>query len=136
QQCCVCGSSGAAITCWELSCKQSFHLPCVQRLSTSCLAHPFALPHRAFCSCHRPQQAVDSDPEPHTKCLLCVYLLDDTKSYTTMVCPVCQRAWFHRHCIPRHALRAGILTFKCMLCRDKEVFQHEMLRMGIRVPTR
>ncbi|XP_064000023.1 G2/M phase-specific E3 ubiquitin-protein ligase-like [Pogoniulus pusillus] len=133
KQCCVCGSSGAAIDCWERSCERSFHLPCALR--GECITQYFDY-YRAFCSLHRPQQAVDINPEPETECLLCTELVDDTKTYTTMVCPVCQHSWFHRHCVQEQALHAGISAFKCMLCRDKELFQQEMLCMGIRIPKR
>ncbi|NXG49905.1 G2E3 ligase, partial [Psilopogon haemacephalus] len=131
--CCVCGSSGATINCWESNCERSFHLPCALR--GECITQ-YSSEYRAFCSQHRPQQAVGSDPEPQSECLLCMEPLDDRKSYTTMVCPVCQHAWFHRNCIQGLALRAGISAFKCMLCRDKDQFQEEMLRMGIFIPRR
>ncbi|XP_068024087.1 G2/M phase-specific E3 ubiquitin-protein ligase-like [Melanerpes formicivorus] len=131
--CCVCGRSGATIDCWELSCGRSFHLPCALR--GECITQYFDC-FSGFCSQHRPQQAVDRDPEPHTDCLLCLEAVDDSKSYSTMGCPACQHAWFHRRCIQGHALRAGISAFQCLLCRDKELFQQEMLRMGIRIPSR
>lgn len=38
--------------------------------------------------------------------------------------------------LQEQALHAGISAFKCMLCRDKELFQQEMLCMGIRIPKR
>ncbi|NXG42888.1 G2E3 ligase, partial [Psilopogon haemacephalus] len=131
--CCVCGRSGAATNCCDQSCEWSFHLPCAPQ--GGCITQYFDH-YRAFCSRHCPQQAVDRDPEPHTECLLCLEPVDERKSFRTMVCPVCQHAWFHRHCIQGHALRAGISAFGCLLCRDKELFQEEMLRMGIRIPRR
>ncbi|XP_054236848.1 PHD finger protein 7-like [Indicator indicator] len=130
--CCVCGKSGACINCWVLGCRRSFHLPCARQ--GECITQYNY--YRAFCSHHRPRQAVDRDPEPHTDCLLCFEAVDDSKSYTTMGCPACQHAWFHRRCIQGHALRAGSSAFCCLLCRDKEHFQQEMLRMGIRIPRR
>ncbi|KAM3668106.1 LOW QUALITY PROTEIN: PHD finger protein 7-like [Ammospiza maritima maritima] len=72
--------------------------------------------------------------------------VEDRKTFTTLVCPMCKRAWFHRDCIqvgalpqPRgtagaqqqhrasltlpvfalqgQALRAGALYFQCPLCQ-------------------
>ncbi|XP_054030688.1 PHD finger protein 7 [Dryobates pubescens] len=131
--CFVCGGSGASITCQESGCERSFHLPCATR--GRCVTQYFEQ-YRAFCSRHRPQQAVLRDPEPGTDCLLCLEDVGDRQSFRTMVCPVCQHAWFHRDCIQGHALQAGISAFRCLLCRDKDQFQQEMLRMGIRIPRR
>ncbi|NXX49613.1 G2E3 ligase, partial [Tricholaema leucomelas] len=131
--CCVCGRRGAAVDCCKPRCERSFHLPCALR--GLCLTQYFG-DCRAFCSRHRPRQAVDRDPEPQTHCLLCLETVGRRKSYRTMVCPACQHAWFHRSCIQAHALHAGSSAFTCMLCRDKEVFQAEMLRMGIYIPRR
>ncbi|XP_067992857.1 PHD finger protein 7-like, partial [Melanerpes formicivorus] len=133
QLCFVCGGSGASITCQESGCERSFHLPCATR--GRCVTQYFEQ-YRAFCSRHRPQQAVLRDPEPDTDCLLCLEDVGDRQSYRTMVCPVCQHAWFHRDCIQGHALQAGTSAFRCLLCRDKDQFQQEMLRMGIRIPRR
>ncbi|NXG47205.1 G2E3 ligase, partial [Psilopogon haemacephalus] len=129
----VCGRSGAAITCGERGCERGFHLPCVTK--GECVAQYFE-DFRCFCSKHRPQQAVQRAPRPGTDCLLCLGGVGATKSYTTMVCPACQHAWFHRECIQGHPLRAGTSAFQCPLCRDREAFQQEMLTMGIRVPKR
>ncbi|XP_067992837.1 PHD finger protein 7-like [Melanerpes formicivorus] len=131
--CFVCGGSGASITCEEMGCERCFHLPCATR--GRCVTQYFEQ-YRAFCSRHRPQQAVQRDPEPDTDCLLCLENVGARKSFTTMVCPVCQHAWFHRDCIQGHALQAGTSAFQCLLCRDKDRFQQEMLRMGIRIPRR
>ncbi|XP_040520591.1 PHD finger protein 7-like [Gallus gallus] len=90
----------------------------------------------------------------------------DKKSYSTMVCPACKHAWFHRACIQVEALHspcmrgstqhhqalltftlhvfllqgqatcAGINCFQCPLCRDKDKFKSEMFIMGIRIPDR
>ncbi|NXP78378.1 G2E3 ligase, partial [Ramphastos sulfuratus] len=131
--CYVCGRNGAATKCCKPSCKLRFHLPCAPR--GRCITQYFEH-YKAFCLRHRPRQTVDRDPEPHTVCLLCTEVVDERKSYRTMVCPACQHAWFHRHCIQAHALRAGISAFQCLLCRDKDLFQAEMLRMGICIPRR
>ncbi|NXX09484.1 G2E3 ligase, partial [Larus smithsonianus] len=104
--------------------------------SSTHLAPAFALPRRAFCSRHRPRQTMAREPEPGTECLLCLEPVGRRKSFRTMGCPTCQHAWFHRSCAQGHALRAGSAAFQCMLCRDRERFQEEMLSMGIHIPVR
>ncbi|XP_074909594.1 LOW QUALITY PROTEIN: E3 ubiquitin-protein ligase PHF7-like [Buteo buteo] len=162
KHCFVCGESGAAILCQETGCDRSFHLPCA--VEGGCVTQ-FALQYRAFCWEHRPEQAVEAALEENTTCLICLDLVEERKSYSTMVCPACKHAWFHRGCIqvgavhlsPGHqalgstraslvpltflllqgqALCAGISCFQCPLCRDKEHFLSDMLTMGIRIPFR
>ncbi|NXI96001.1 G2E3 ligase, partial [Psophia crepitans] len=125
------GQSGATITCQEMGCNRSFHLPCA--MEGECVTQ-FLPQYRSFCWEHRPEQAVEAAPEENTTCLLCLDPVGHTKSYTTMVCPACKRAWFHRDCIQGQALRAGITCFRCPLCRDMEIFMSEMFLMGIRIP--
>ncbi|XP_052635103.1 PHD finger protein 7-like [Harpia harpyja] len=133
KHCFVCGESGAAISCWQRSCDRSFHLPCAAE--GGCVTQ-YALQYSAFCWQHRPEQAVEAAPEENTTCLICLDLVEERKSYGTMVCPACKHAWFHRGCIQGQALCAGISCFQCPLCRDKELFLLEMLTMGIRIPSR
>ncbi|KAM7095819.1 uncharacterized protein J5F26_010205 [Ciconia maguari] len=52
---------------------------------------------------HRPEQAVEAAPEQNTTCLICLDLVGDRKSYSTMVCPACKHAWFHRGLSERHS---------------------------------
>ncbi|NXV78604.1 G2E3 ligase, partial [Atlantisia rogersi] len=131
--CFVCGLSGATITCWQLGCNRSFHLPCA--MAGECITQYFGL-YRAFCWDHRPEQEKVETPEEDTTCLICLDPVEHRPSYGTMVCPACKHAWFHRSCIQGHSMCAGIGCFVCPLCRDRERFQVEMVRMGIRVPAR
>ncbi|NXW45612.1 G2E3 ligase, partial [Nyctiprogne leucopyga] len=133
QRCFVCGERGATITCWQTGCDRSFHLPCA--VEGECVTNFFP-PYSCFCWEHRPQQAVEAVPEENTTCLICLDPVGDSKSYSTMVCPACKHAWFHRGCIQGQAVRAGIACFQCPLCRDRKVFLTEMLTMGIRIPLR
>uniref|UniRef100_A0A663ESN3 PHD-type domain-containing protein n=1 Tax=Aquila chrysaetos chrysaetos TaxID=223781 RepID=A0A663ESN3_AQUCH len=53
KHCFVCGESGAAISCWEMGCDRSFHLPCA--VEGGCVTQ-FALRYRPWqlllcCSC-------------------------------------------------------------------------------------
>ncbi|NXU88227.1 G2E3 ligase, partial [Xiphorhynchus elegans] len=95
---------------------------------------PFAL--RSYCPEHSPVQSVDVNPQPGTDCIICMEPVEDTQTFTTMVCPVCKSAWFHRDCIQGQALHAGILALQCPLCRNSEDFSVEMFIMGIRIPFR
>ncbi|KAF1484406.1 G2/M phase-specific E3 ubiquitin-protein ligase, partial [Megadyptes antipodes antipodes] len=162
QRCFVCGESGAAITCRETGCDRSFHLPCA--VEGGCITQ-FLPQYRSFCWEHRPEQAVEAAPEENTTCLICLDPVEDRKSYSTMVCPACKHAWFHRGCIQvgavpsspghsRHSAAPGphpcslccscrdrlsalaFLVSSAPLCRDKDLFLMEMLTMGIRIPFR
>uniref|UniRef100_A0A8C3PRG4 G2/M phase-specific E3 ubiquitin-protein ligase n=1 Tax=Calidris pygmaea TaxID=425635 RepID=A0A8C3PRG4_9CHAR len=133
KHCFVCGESGATITCREMSCDRSFHLPCA--VDGACVTQ-FFFQYRSFCWEHGPRQTVEMSPEEDTTCLICLDRVGEGRSYGTMVCPVCRHAWFHRHCIQGQAVRDGITCFRCPLCRDRDVFLSEMLTMGIRVPFR
>ncbi|NXG81507.1 PHF7 protein, partial [Stercorarius parasiticus] len=129
--CFVCGKSGATITCREMGCERSFHLPCA--VEGGCITQYFEL-YRAFCWEHRPEQAVQAAPEEENICLICLEPVGDQKSYGTMVCPACKHAWLHRSCLQAHAIHSDF--FCCPLCRNEYRFMMEMLTMGIRIPDR
>ncbi|KAM6322310.1 PHD finger protein 7-like [Podargus strigoides] len=133
KHCFVCSKSGARINCQETGCERSFHLPCAEE--GGCITQ-FLEDHRSFCGEHRPEQKAEATPEEDTNCLICLEPVGDRKSYSTLVCPACKHAWFHRGCIQAHALCAGATCFQCPLCRDRALFIPEMLYMGIRIPRR
>lgn len=99
------------------------------------LAHLFHLPHRSFCWEHRPQQTVQARPSQDNTCSICLDTVENKISYKTMGCPACQDARFHRQCIQRLALHAGI-GFRCPCCLNQDPFMMEMLTMGIRLSKR
>ncbi|NWR61483.1 PHF7 protein, partial [Bucorvus abyssinicus] len=158
--CFVCLQRGATIYCQGTGCVRRFHLPCAaaggcvtqyfneyryllspphhhwEGLSTSHLTQPSPLAHSSFCWQHRPEQSVAVAPEANTICLICLDPVEDRRGYSTMVCPACRHAWFHRGCIQEQAARSGISGFQCPLCRDRDQFRGEMLTLGIRVPQR
>ncbi|XP_058673492.1 PHD finger protein 7-like [Ammospiza caudacuta] len=133
KHCCVCGQSGATIMCCREHCDRWFHLPCTKE--GGCV-NVYVTPFSSFCPEHRPEQVVEATPEPDTVCLICLEPVEDRKTFTTLVCPTCKRAWFHRDCIQGQALRAGAMYFQCPLCRDSGEFPVEMFILGIRVPFR
>ncbi|XP_032299516.1 PHD finger protein 7-like [Coturnix japonica] len=133
KQCFVCGERGAAITCAESGCTRSFHLPCAE--DGQCITQYFG-EHRSFCWEHRPRQTPVRAPAEDTNCVICQETVGDSLSYYTMVCPACTQNWFHRGCIQKQALNAGMDCFRCPACRDNTVFCTEMSTMGIHVPDR
>ncbi|KAJ7403416.1 PHD finger protein 7-like protein [Pitangus sulphuratus] len=132
KHCFACSKMGATITCWKTGCDRSFHLPCAPQ--GECVTQFFGL-YRSFCWEHRPRQAVQARPRQNNTCSICLDTVEDKTSYKTMVCPACQDARFHRHCIQRLALHAGI-CFRCPCCQNQEPFLMEMLTMGIRISKR
>ncbi|NWR61387.1 G2E3 ligase, partial [Bucorvus abyssinicus] len=131
--CFVCRETGATITCQGTGYDRSFHLPCA--VEGQCVTW-YCLPCRSFCWEHRRQQEGEATLEENTACLICLEPVEDRKTYGTMVCPVCQHAWFHRGCIQGQALRTGLHHFQCPLCRDKATFLPTMMALGIRIPRR
>ncbi|XP_032297500.1 LOW QUALITY PROTEIN: PHD finger protein 7-like, partial [Coturnix japonica] len=129
----VCGQVGASITCAEPGCERSFHLPCAYE--GQCVTQYFG-EFRSYCWVHRPRQALEPASAQDKTCIICMEPMDDSGSYTTMSCPACQHAWFHRACIQRTALCAGIYCFQCPACRDRHTFLQNMRSVGIRIPFR
>ncbi|XP_010711147.2 PHD finger protein 7-like isoform X2 [Meleagris gallopavo] len=131
KHCFICGEMGAPITCAETGCEDSFHLPCAR--VGECVTQYFG-DYSSFCQKHSPKQAAEVTPEQNTNCIICMEPVEDKKSYSTLVCPACKHAWFHRACIQGQAIRAGVNCFQCPLCRDADAFLSDMLIMGIRIP--
>uniref|UniRef100_A0A8U7NQW0 Uncharacterized protein n=1 Tax=Corvus moneduloides TaxID=1196302 RepID=A0A8U7NQW0_CORMO len=130
--CFICYKMGASITCSETGCDRTFHLPCAP--DGECVTQYFGA-YRSFCWEHRPQQAVHARPSQDNTCSICLDTVENRISYKTMGCPACQDARFHRQCIQRLALHAGI-GFRCPCCLNQEPFMMEMLTMGIRLSKR
>ncbi|XP_064372459.1 PHD finger protein 7-like [Dromaius novaehollandiae] len=131
--CCVCGKMGATVACQQKRCARKFHFPCGSR--QGCVSQFFG-EFRSLCWEHRPQQTVETHQDGDTVCIICMEPVEDRTSYSTMVCPFCKHAWFHRGCIQGHALRSALKHFACPLCKDREKFLPEMWRLGIRIPDR
>ncbi|NXJ82358.1 G2E3 ligase, partial [Trogon melanurus] len=74
--------------------------------------------------------------EAGATCPICIDLLEEQEPYTTLVCPACKHAWYHRRCLQEQAVSAGISCFYCPMCRNREAVQAEMLNLGIRIPRR
>ncbi|OXB51204.1 hypothetical protein ASZ78_001108, partial [Callipepla squamata] len=133
KKCFVCGDCGATIRCAKAYCRRKFHLPCAT--DGECVTEFFGSC-RSFCGKHRPQQTSEAAPAQGTNCTICLEPVGDGLSYHTMLCPVCKQAWFHRGCIQRYALSAGIMQFKCPVCAEQTAFSMEMITMGLQIPVR
>ncbi|NXY20478.1 PHF7 protein, partial [Atrichornis clamosus] len=116
KRCFICYKMGASITCSEEGCDRSFHLPCAP--DGECVTQYFGA-YSSFCWEHRPQQAAQLGPRHENTCCICLDAVEDRNSYNAMECPACQDARFHRHCIRRLALHAGI-CFRCPRCQNRE----------------
>eukprot|EP00075_Anas_platyrhynchos_P030955 XP_027320208.1 uncharacterized protein LOC113844471 isoform X2 [Anas platyrhynchos] len=114
KRCCVCRKKGATVACRQKRCSRRFHLPCSSQ--RGCISQFFG-EYSSFCWEHRPQQTVETLQEGHTTCIICMEVVEDSLSYTTMVCPSCKHAWFHRACIQGQALGALALL---LLCRQRD----------------
>ncbi|KFQ98365.1 PHD finger protein 7, partial [Opisthocomus hoazin] len=106
KHCFVCGESGATIACRDTHCHRSFHLPCA--VEGGCVTQ-FLFQFRSRSLVLGAQRALSST---RASLLLLLFLLQG------------------------QAVRNGICSFQCPLCRDRDAFLTEMLVMGIRVPFR
>ncbi|XP_040439292.1 PHD finger protein 7-like [Falco naumanni] len=133
QRCCICRLPGASISCCGRRCRRMFHFPCGSE--RGCVSQFFG-EYRSFCWRHRPVQRVRATQQDQTLCLICQDEVAGRPCYTTMVCPSCASAWFHRRCIQGQVLCSGLHYFRCPLCRDMTAFQAEMLPLGMKIPDR
>ncbi|KAM4694241.1 PHD finger protein 7-like [Discoglossus pictus] len=130
--CTVCKRKGASISCNYQNCRRNFHFPCGQE--NKCIFQFFDR-YESFCWDHRPVQ--DVPPERRVfRCSICLERVQASPGYGVLKSPCCKHSWFHRICVQKHALSAGLYFCKCPLCSNKDMFQKEMLRMGIHIPQR
>ncbi|XP_053568206.1 LOW QUALITY PROTEIN: G2/M phase-specific E3 ubiquitin-protein ligase-like [Bombina bombina] len=130
--CTVCKEKGASIRCCKTNCRKIFHFPCGQ--GNQCLFQYFDR-FESFCWQHRPVQNVPSEKKP-AQCSICLQKINSSPTFIAIKSPCCSQSWFHRKCLQKHALSAGLYFFNCPTCNNKTNFQSEMLRMGIHIPQR
>ncbi|CAH0731099.1 unnamed protein product, partial [Brenthis ino] len=161
-KCSYCNKDGATLGCSVTQCRKQFHLPCGREKSAVSL---FYGNYKSFCKDHAPKQKVpnvimekarvrktlankikryklnikenpDKEDE-RTVCVICYEAVDGFPTVQTFWPPCCARdAWFHRNCIERMALSAGVHYLKCPLCNDKDNFYKAVLDQGYYVPDR
>ncbi|XP_069494602.1 G2/M phase-specific E3 ubiquitin-protein ligase [Ambystoma mexicanum] len=128
--CNFCKKKGASIGCVGIRCKKSYHYPC--GLVKECIFQ-FMGSFASFCPDHRPFQKCIRN-KASSACTICLDLVQHRPSYNILNSPCCKTAWFHRECLQYQALSAGLFFFRCTVCNNKDVFQAEMLRLGIHIP--
>ncbi|XP_068627136.1 uncharacterized protein [Battus philenor] len=70
-------------------------------------------------------------------CVICYETVEGYPTVGTFWPPCCARdAWFHRTCLQRMALSAGMHYLKCPLCNEKERFYKAVLSQGYYIPDR
>ncbi|XP_041983630.1 uncharacterized protein LOC121736477 [Aricia agestis] len=70
-------------------------------------------------------------------CVICYEAVEGCPSVDTFWPPCCGRdAWFHRSCLERMCLSAGVHYLKCPLCNDKDRFGEAVLQQGYYIPDR
>ncbi|KAJ8706571.1 hypothetical protein PYW07_012649 [Mythimna separata] len=78
-----------------------------------------------------------SGTDTQSVCVICYEAVDGYPTVNTFWPPCCARdAWFHRNCLQRMALSAGMHYLKCPLCNDKDNFYQAVVTQGYYVPDR
>nr|KAI8735047.1 PHD finger protein 7-like [Biomphalaria glabrata] len=133
--CCFCNTKGATIGCCNGKCKKNFHLIC--GIQNGVLSQFFDN-YRSYCADHRKTQSLVktlSKGSSKKECAICLTSIEFTAtSHYSLVCPSCKHCYFHKTCIQKYAISAGMHFFKCPLCNERETFQEEMLEFGIYIP--
>ncbi|XP_006835432.1 PREDICTED: G2/M phase-specific E3 ubiquitin-protein ligase-like [Chrysochloris asiatica] len=131
-KCSVCKRNGASIGCVAPRCKRSYHFPC--GLEKECIFQ-FTGNFQSFCWDHRPIQVIPpSNYRDALPCTICLEFIEPIPTYSILRSPCCKNAWFHRDCLQVQAINAGVFFFRCTICNNSDIFQEEMLRMGIHIP--
>ncbi|XP_075388261.1 G2/M phase-specific E3 ubiquitin-protein ligase isoform X2 [Tenrec ecaudatus] len=131
-KCCVCKKNGASIGCVAPRCKRSYHFPC--GLQRECIFQ-FTGNFKSFCWHHRPVQVIaPNNYRDSLPCTICLEYIEPVPTYSILRSPCCKNAWFHRDCLQVQAINAGVFFFRCTVCNNSDIFQEEMLRMGIHIP--
>ncbi|XP_005001439.3 G2/M phase-specific E3 ubiquitin-protein ligase isoform X1 [Cavia porcellus] len=131
-KCSVCKKNGASIGCVAPRCKRSYHFPC--GLQRECIFQ-FTGNFASFCWKHRPVQIITTNNyRDSIPCTICLEFIVPVPTYSVLRSPCCKNAWFHRDCVQVQAINAGVFFFRCTICNNSDIFQKEMLRMGIHIP--
>ncbi|XP_045489065.1 uncharacterized protein LOC110997799 [Pieris rapae] len=156
-KCSYCMKEGATLGCSKSQCRKQFHLPCGRNKNAVSMFHGNF---KSFCQHHVPKQKLPNNILENIKdrklkmkkskldndlsediqemvCVICYESVDAFPTIHTFWPPCCARdAWFHRSCIQRMALSAGVHYLRCPLCNDKERFYEAVLSQGYYVPDR
>ncbi|XP_050677008.1 PHD finger protein 7-like [Leptidea sinapis] len=152
-KCSYCHQEGASLGCSVKKCKKQFHLPCGREKNALSM---FYGNYKSYCQQHAPKQTINAEIMEKVKerrkklraglhegddneilCVICYEAVDSFPTPNTFWPPCCARdAWFHRSCLQRMALSAGMHYLKCPLCNAKEQFYDAVIKQGYYVPDR
>ncbi|XP_052748277.1 uncharacterized protein LOC113513170 [Galleria mellonella] len=164
-RCSYCGRDGASLGCSVSQCRKQFHLPCGRRrmavslfygtYKSYCQNHApkqiiapnimvnarirmaKARKKEQHATLDRDGCSSDSNICEETVCVICYEEVAGYPTPETFWPPCCARdAWFHRTCLQRMALSAGMHYLKCPLCNDKDNFYEAVISQGYYVPDR
>lgn len=128
--CSYCRKRGATIGCVEVKCKKSFHLPCGLKQKS---VHQFFGTFKSFCRDHCPKQKT-IEVTDNLYCHICCENIAPDQLSSCLYSPCCKNSWFHKICLQKYALSAGLYFFKCPLCNNSKQFVTEMKTHGISIP--
>nr|XP_013189879.1 unnamed protein product [Amyelois transitella] len=165
-KCSYCNKEGATLGCCISQCRKQFHLPCGREKNAVSLFYgsykSFCQQHtpkqkiaddvmakaRVRMQADRRKmrlmkegqllpENMDESSEPESVCVICYEPVEGYPTIQTFWPPCCARdAWFHRTCLQRMALSAGMHYLKCPLCNDKDNFYDAVVSQGYYVPDR
>ena len=128
-KCSGCKQPGGYIGCAVRTCRKAGHFPCLHTLGYT-FQHCGSF--EAFCPKHCPTQSKIQNTDESNECCIC---LTELGSSNKLYCPCCLTT-FHKICIQKQAWSAGSHYLRCAVCKDKDIYCSEMLRMGIAIPDR
>ncbi|KAL0858422.1 hypothetical protein ABMA27_012301 [Loxostege sticticalis] len=164
-KCSYCGRDGATLGCSLSQCRKQFHLPCGRERNAVSLFYgnfkSFCQNHapkqkvteEVMAKAKVRMQAdrknakavvaktdedkLDDDLSEDSVCVICYEAVQRYPTPQTFWPPCCARdKWFHRACLQRMALSAGMHYLKCPLCNDKDSFYQAVINQGYYVPDR
>ena len=106
-RCHLCNSTSATVGCAQVSCRKTFHLPCLLRSGGLSL---FFGAFDSFCQEHRPSQQVPKvcwaprgkgSGSRHSQCGVCLEKVPLRPGGEFSLWTPCCKAWFHRNCVAR-----------------------------------
>ncbi|XP_074650131.1 uncharacterized protein LOC141905214 [Tubulanus polymorphus] len=130
-KCGYCKNKGATIGCCMKACRMMFHFDCGRKNGA---LHQFFGTYSSYCHSHRLKQQIPPDRTYSDPCPICMTPVETVPSLQSLKPQCCRKTWFHRSCIEKFAVSAGLYFFKCPMCNNKDEFQSEMLKFGIYIP--
>ncbi|KAJ0169276.1 hypothetical protein K1T71_015160, partial [Dendrolimus kikuchii] len=138
-KCSYCFNYGASIGCCFAQCRKQFHLPCGRERNTKIPENIMAKARsrKRLASKCTVKKSIEQSADLEAVCVICYEEVDGYPTTETFWPPCCAKdAWFHRTCLQRMSLSAGMHYLKCPLCNDKENFYRAVKDQGYYIPDR